>query len=510
MQAMFNFNLILPLVSLFAFYFLFKKIFNDGWISLLGTVSAVSLMAFPILKYTEFTKYLVLPVFLYSLYLFFTEQNRNNSIFLGLMYGIMALSHSTAFIFSSLSIAVIFIYLLYYDRQNFKLSLPYVQSKKWFIIAFLIGFIIAQIYWFEPIFILHGNTKLASQLWSTEDFSSSSVQFSFLTNTLLDMFFNTGSIFAFVSGLLTLAGVVFFFNNYKTLKSSEMFVLLIFLIAFILTFSYFITMPLLGTNFVPGYIFDLYLRVAAVGVAMFGLVNIIQLLGQHGKYLIPIMFVLFVLSAYANYDAWYKGKFEYNPDKGIPELYVSLQGFLMNDGVHGSVLTSNELGFAINALTGKDLVATRRAHNDPFVDFDQYQLDTAIILYGNNLETKKELLKKYNVKYLYADANWVSMEWMVQDGKIAGYSDPLLMFYSSDKEAILVNNGIKYVKLKGWADPAVRGMNVKTYDLLIISPENYDWTGKGPWKDDIDVLLTDSWDYKMDGQLVAALFQVSN
>ncbi len=240
MQAMLNFNFLLPAASLISFYFLFKKIFSDGWVSLLATVSAVSLMAFPIFKYTEFTKYIVLPIFLYSLYLFFSEQNRKNSIFLGLMYGIMAISHSTAFVFSSLAIAVIFIYLLYSDRQNFKLSLPYIQSKKWFIVAFLIGFIIAQIYWFEPIFIYHGQTPLGSQLWSTDDFSSSSVQFSFLTNTLYDLFFNNGSIFALVSGLLTLAGLFFFYKNSKTLKPNEMFILLIFLTAFALTFSYFI------------------------------------------------------------------------------------------------------------------------------------------------------------------------------------------------------------------------------------------------------------------------------
>lgn len=507
MQAMFSFNIIVPAASLIAFYFLFKKLFSDGWVSLLATISAVSLMAFPIFKYTEFTKYVILPLFLYSLYLFFTEQNRNKSIFLGLMYGIMAISHSTAFVFSSLAIAAVFLFLLYSDKKSFSISLQYLQLKKWFIVAFLIGFIIAQIYWFEPIFVYRGQTPLGSQLWSTEDFSSSTVQFTFLSNTLFDLFLNNGSIFALVSGILTLAGLFFFYKKYKELKSNEIFIFLIFFVSFVLTFSYFITMPLLGTNFVPGYVFDLYLRVAAVGVAMFGLLNIIALAGSSGKYVIPIMFCLFIISTYANYDAWYKGRFEYY--RAIDPQYLSLQEFLIKDGVHGSVLSSNELSFAVNALSGKDLVASRRAHNDPFVNFDKYQLDAAIMLYGNNLETKKQLFKKYDVKYLYVDGGWPSTEWMIQNGNIVSYSDPLLMFYSLEKEQILSENEIKYLKIKGWVDPSVRGINAKTYDLIIISPENYNWTGKGPWKDDIDPFLNDAWDYEVNGQLSAALFKVS-
>jgi len=510
MQAMFNFNFILPAISLLAFYFLFKKIFQDGWISLLATFSAVSLMVFPLFKYTEFTKYIVVPFFLYALYLFFTEQNRRNSILLGLMYGIMGISHSTAFVFASLSIAAIFACLFYQDKQNFKFSLDYFRSKQWFAIAFIIGFVIAQIYWFEPIFVYHGSTPLGSQLWSTEDFSSSAVQFSFLTTTLTEIFFNTGSLFALAMGLLALAGLFHLFKNLKSLKQNEQFILIIFLVAFALVFSYFITMPLLGTNFVPGYIYDLYLRTTLVMVSITGLLFAMSYLGQNGKYLILLMFILLLLSTFANYDGWYQGRFYFHPEKTLPEMYLSLQNHLKGANPHDSILTSNEIGFAINALTGNDVMVSRRAQNDPFVDFDQYQLDAAIILYGNNVELKKSLLKKYNVKYLYADANWVGMEWIVQNEQVVGYSDPLLLFYSPEKEAVLIKNGIKYVKLKGWVDPAVRGTNVKTYDLLVISPENYDWTGKGPWKDDIDVLLTDDWEYKIEGQLAAALFKVNN
>lgn len=509
MNAMLAFNYIIPLASLLAFYFLFKKFFENGWVALLGSLIAVSYTVFPIVKYTEFTKYIVLPLFLYSAYLFFKEQNRKNAIVLGLVYGVMALAHSTAFVFASVIVVATFAYLIYREK-SFSLSVEFVLSRKWYLLAFLLGFLIAQIYWFEPLFVYFGKVKLGSQLWSIADFSRPSVQFGFLFDQLKGLFFNTSSVFSFLRSLLALGGLALLLKNRNQLKEQEVFIALLFAITFALTFSYFITMPLLGTNFIPNYLSDMYLQPITILLMLEGLAWTAWYAKKYWWLPLAVLFLAWLWYSYAAYDDWYNGQWFNVGRRPLSPLYTGLQGYLLkNTDVHDLILTNNELGFGINGLTGRGLVLTRRSQNDPFIDFDRYQLDGAIMLYGNNREKKIELLKKYNVKYIYADVNWPGLEWQILNGKVVGYFDPIMLFYSPENEKALQENGIKYVKINGWVDPAIRGPDYRTFDLLIVTYDNYDMSGKGPWKSDIDDLLTPVWDYKEDGQVVAMLYKVN-
>lgn len=515
-DAMLKFELILPAISLAAFYILFRKLFGNEWISVLGAISAVSYTAFPLLKYTVFTKYVIVPLFIYSLYLFFKNQGLKTSILLGVMYGAMALSHSTAFVFSTGVILCVFAYMLYSDRSSLSLAPAYLSSKKWFAVAFLLGFIIAQIYWFEPIFIYHGKAGLASQLWSTEDMGNPSVQWAFVANTLGTTFFRTYSLFQLAISLLCLAGLAMLAKDIRSLKDYEAFSLIIFAFAFALAFSYFITMPLLNTNFVPGYVQDMYLTLGALMVSLVALKRIMEndSYSKYSQAILAVLFVLLLLDLAGSYSGWKTNLAYYHPENPVPFLYPafydSLQQYILkNSDAHDVILTSNEAGFAVNALTGREVMLSRRAQNDPFVDFDRYQIDGAKILYGNNLQEKISLLKKYNVKYIYYDLMWVNLEWHMKDGKIYTYSDPLMAFYSSQNENALAVSGVRYARMTGWVDPAVRNSNVKMYDLLLVTPDNYDSTGKGLWKDDIDHLLTEAWRYDDNGQTVAVLYKVN-
>jgi hypothetical protein len=519
MQAMFSFNLLLPLAALVATFFLFKKLFEDPWLALVGSIMLVSFFAFPILKYTEFTKFIVTPFFLYSLYSFFKNQDKRNTLLLGLSYGLMGISHSTAFIFASALIVFVFAYMLYADRKSFALTLNYAMSKQLLVAAFLIGFIISQLYWFEPIFVYHGQTQLASQLWSTDDYSNPIVQQSFLWNTLRALFFSFDSLDALVLTILTLAGFAYLFINRKALKEHELFAVIAFGVAFILTFSYFITMPLFGTNMVPDYIYGLYLTTARILIAVIGLVFVIGYIPGRRMLILAIIALSFLASIYLGYDAWHKGKFYFNPERTLEDNFPganSLQAYLMEKtSPHDVILSSNEVSFALNAISGNNVLLSRRAHNDPFVDFDRYQMDGAIMFYGSDPQKRLALMKKYNVSYLYVDSVWLPTEWQFsKEGALVGYSDPILLFYSPQKEAELVLNGIKYKKTHGYVDPSVRGPNVKTYDLLIVTIDNYNINqngmplGKGIWNPGIDGSLTEVWS-KFDSNRYAILYKVN-
>jgi hypothetical protein len=301
-------------------------------------------------------------------------------------------------------------------------------------------------------------------------------------------------------------------KNIKSLKDYEAFSLIVFAFSFVLTFSYFITMPLLNTNFVPNYVQDMYLTLGALMVSLIALKRIIEMenYSKYAKVIFGILLLLLILELAGSYSSWKDTLSRYHPENPIPWFYPQLQQYLLaNSNVSDVVLTSNEIGFAINALTGQEVMLSRRSQNDPFVDFDPYQIDAAKILYGNNLQEKLSLLKKYNVKYIYYDPQWVSMEWAIQDGKVYGYIDPLMAFYSIQNENELASSGVKYTRMTGWVDPAVRTSNVKMYDLLLVTPDNYDSSGKGLWNDDIDSLLTEVWNYNENGQTVAVLYKVN-
>ena len=501
MDAMLKVDIILVPLSLILFFMFFKELFGDSWLGLAGAISSVGYTSFPLLKYTPFTAVIMVPLFLYSCVLFFRKQDARNSILLGITYGLVSLSHGTGFIFSTIFLAVMFGYMLLSKRKEIKITAEYIISKKYFICAFLIGFLIAQAYWFGPIFVYHGNAGLGSLIWGYEDLGNWVVQESTLFNYLGSIFFDTTSIFRIAVGVLSLLGVLLLVKKYKKLEEHETFAALFFGTSVLLTFSYFVTMPVLGTHFAPNYLLELYLVPAAIVLFVIGLKYVHEKLNRT-RYVAIAFAILWLLHMSAVYGGWSNGPWIANGQAPLPQFYLQLQQWLVqNTSVHDRVLSNNELGFAVNALSGNDILMTRRAQNDAFADFDQYQRDAIIILYGNNTAKKIELMKKYNVKYLYFDYNWYAM--------LQYDFDPPLLFYSAENAKELDENGVKYTRKFDWVDPSVRSSEVRQFDVLYVQPENNDQTGKGPWKDDIDYLLTPVWSYNDGNHTISALYRVS-
>jgi hypothetical protein len=161
-------------------------------------------------------------------------------------------------------------------------------------------------------------------------------------------------------------------------------------------------------------------------------------------------------------------------------------------------------------MTGRELLVSRRAQNEPFVDFDKRELAAAVIFYGNNLDEKKRLIQEYEVDYIYADYNWVGTEFYFDEvGQMSGLFDPLLVLDTTENRAYLDANGVRYTPMVTWIDPSVKGPLVRLYDVLLIGPENYEMSGYGPWENGLDPHLEEAFSQEAGGGTIAVLYRIN-
>jgi len=192
----------------------------------------------------------------------------------------------------------------------------------------------------------------------------------------------------------------------------------------------------------------------------------------------------------------------------LPENMLEMQSAVFeNTNVNDVFLSTYELTFALNSLTGRKGLVSRRAHNSPYIDMDQRTADAAIILYGNNDSLRRDLLEKYSVNYLYWDHYWMNSEYSVDpDGQLKGVFDPMLVIDTPAYRQYLDSNGVNYFAQRTWIDPSVKGEDIVTYDLLFILPAKMDW--QHPWTDGFDKYLESFWEYEKDGQVISRLYEI--
>ena len=229
----------------------------------------------------------------------------------------------------------------------------------------------------------------------------------------------------------------------------------------------------------------------------------------HFKYALGILAIAFLITAYFSYSTWQSGQWLEVGKQPLDPMHASLQAYLLNStGPHDIILSNNELSFSINAISGRKLVVSRRSHNSPFMDFDERELAAAEIFYGNDPQRRASLLSQYNVSYVFFSQPWYSLEFSFDsEGRVTDYSDPLMVFSSREAEAELDRYGVKYSSVRGYVDPALRGLEYRRYQLDIISPANYDFSGFGPWKDELDSRLVPVWNNTYGGAY-SALYKV--
>ncbi|WP_456373817.1 hypothetical protein [Methanocaldococcus sp.] len=511
MKGMFYFSIVIFIVSSVIWFYLFRVLFKDDWIALIGVVLANGISSYPILKYTNFTHQIMLPLFVIALYLTYKERKIIYYALLGLIYGLLTLSHMVAFIGATLIILIFIVYEIYKNRDKI---IDYLKENiiKWGVFG-IIAVPILMLYWYKPLFIYHLHRPYDRLHMDIIDFGRLDVQIMFLFDMIKTYLLNFSSIGNIISTLLVWLGI---YAYYKSENSIEKEFIKIFGIGSLFaTFCYFITEPLLKIHFVPTYMHRFYLWLLAILIGLFGLKYIKERFKLYDNKNIIVFGVLFILLfanttfAFVNYIN--NNKWANVGKQPLPEMYKSLQHYLLtHTNVNDVILSTKELIFMIHAISGRKVMVIRWAQlNDPYIDLSQRDVDAAIILYGNNTKKKLELIKKYHIKYLYWDYNWISSEFEFDRyGRLIGIYDPLMALDKPKYREELDKYGVKYIPIKFWLDPANRNKYVRKFNVLIISPQNY-YNFTNPWKPDLNKYLVEVWNYTYNGKKIAVLYKIN-
>lgn len=520
LDAMIYFSFLLILITLPVFYFILLYIFENKNIALLGLLVLLTFNEFPVFKYTSFTKILLIPLIFFCLYYFLKKPSIKAAIFFGIVYGLAAISHSVAFIAVNLLLFVVFLYCIFSGalniaKFNFSKQVFIKNFKKYFLfflIIFLIGFAIAQLYWFKPIFVYHGQAQLESQKWSISDFTDFSVQIDFLFDTIKNIFFNISSLQGIILSILALAGIFFLIKNWKEKQKHTLlyyFIILTLIVGILAALHYFFTENLFETNFAPGHLRSFLLDFPVVFIMLYGIKCVFHKWKKYTKQVFAVLFIILIMfQVQAHIDKNNEDYFQHakNP---LDEQFLEMQEFIQeNTQINDVFLSTNSLSFMLNGLTGRKLVVTRRAQNSPFLDFDQREADAAVILYGKDDAKRKELLEKYGVNYVYWDYRWIETEYYFdkETFKIESANDPLTVFDKPGWREYFDLYGVPYKAVNDHLDPAAND-DYEELDILRILPEYSNMIQ--PWHSGLNNYLEEVWRYEEEGLTLANIYKVN-
>jgi hypothetical protein len=221
--------------------------------------------------------------------------------------------------------------------------------------------------------------------------------------------------------------------------------------------------------------------------------------------LLGIIFILYINDHVQsiNTDQWYT-----QARSELPSYLSEDSNWIMTNTNRSDVfLAGNEDSFALNALSARKVVTYRRTHASTYTDMNQRMLDAGLMLYSNNDTVREELFKKYDVKYLYWTVRWFDNEFQVNDqGQLTGFFDPLSIEYTAQREQVLKENNVTYIRTTYYLDPAWSPTFPKR-DLLIILPSRFNLAD--PWSTEMDKHLQLLKETKYDNQLASRIYKVN-
>jgi hypothetical protein len=513
LTSMFTISIISTIISILLWYKVLDKLFEKNLIVLIFGLIFIAFKSSIILKYTNFALAIHLPLFILTLYNFMLTRKKVDALFLGVVYGLSALTYIIMFVGATLILLQFLILEIIQSYRNRELKIYFEKNIILFSIILLVSIPLAFIYWFEPVFVHQLHSYYNRAKLDFPNFGLANVQTDFVINTFVSVFFNFKSIMASVFTILHLIGFIYLFIDKSFLSR---FILKYFIASLLLGFSFFITEPLLDTNFIPPRLNLFFLNSSVFLLTLFAIYHIILFKFKEEKFNIAkyiFIVVLIIIFAIVKYDSfenkknskWYKkGQNPINP------IYNDVGKYLReNSTVDDVVLTTKELGFALNSVSGIKLISGRWAHNgSPYTDLSQRDLDVALLLYGNNLTKRDKLIQDYGVKYLFWSYYWVGSEFTFdKKGKLINTFDPLIVFDKEKYISQLLENQVFYFRNRYWLDPSVRKKDVNKYDIAVISPKNYRNSRK-PWAQDMNKRLKKVWSYKNGNQELAVLYEI--
>jgi len=462
----------------------------------------------PVIKYTEFTAQVLVPFYFDALIGFVESPRPRRALYLGLTLAVLGYAHSVAFV-GGVAIAALcsIAALVIRDRAQGWSAAFATRGRGLAIVA--LGAAPALGYWWRPIFVLHGRTSAHYAEWNggvlMRTFDD---RLSYAAHTL-------GWMVSFEDPARAVLNVLFFAGLFAFVLARDPrrhgAAMLVAAVTFAWMFHYFVTMPILGTHFVPEYVRSMLWAFAILLVAAIPVAFLFDRLRSPRARLAAEALV--VLAAFATLGVRANGLAAddamVNARRPLPPHYAALQAWVLaHTKPDDVVLSSNELSFAWSALTGRKTLVTRRAQNDAFLDMDVRNRDAALILYGHDEALRRDRLKKWGVRYVLWTFDWIPSEFR---GDAAGNVlsvDPMLYFPSADADSEMSRAGIATLAVHGWVDPAMRFPEIPQFDYKVIGPANYERIDH-PWRLELDRYLSHAWSYEVDGHRVAELYRVA-
>jgi len=514
--AMKCFAMIELVLALTLFYLFSNRLFKNKSVALISVMLYLPLMSFPVLKYLQFTITFTLPAYLFAMLYFYEKRNLLSAIIAGIIFGLLGISHSVGFVTGVFFFIIFSIYLLFFehlkkkekkwffDQEAFKHG--FLKTLVFFFVIGLIGSAIAMLYWFKPIFVYHG--VIQQPYLFTQDLSLFSAQLKFVWDSLKGAFFNFSTLFDVFKSIFLIIGVLSIFLL-KKYDASKKFLIIFLITAFVGSFHFLLSEPLLKTNLSPVYMVVFCFGLLTALFAALGVEVITSFAKKYKPYvLIGLMLLLLILNmqqfvSYAKNDKWIAA----GRQPLSPNLVEMQKWVLVNTKVNDVFLSTNELNFALNGLTGRKEVNGRTSHNSMFLDVGKRYAVAAVMLYGNDSEERKKLLREYSVDYLYWDYYWIQSEYVFDDtGKLTSWYDPLIVEDTPVYNELMKKYNVSFFKQHTWPDPAVKGDYIKQLDLIFILPSQFNITH--PWNPGLDKYLEEAWSYSQGGVLVSRIYKV--
>jgi hypothetical protein len=458
-----------------------------------------------LVKYVDFTAAIVVPVYYHALYRTLRSPRPAPALYLGLVLAVAGYSHAVVFIGGTvIAVGCVLLAALGRLRAGGRGELWAAARTLAFMAACQV---LALGYWYRPIFVYHGRTSLHYVEWNGGETLTTLARRLAFARELLGSFLQFDHAAPAALHLLFLLGVLAAVR--AGVRDRFAAALLMAGATLAWAFHYLLTVPLLGTHFVPGYVWRFLWSFAILLVAAIPVTLLFDRVRGGGARLglEALATALGLALLLGGTRAIAQGPDLSAARRPLPGQYISLQQVVKRNTRPDDVfLSTNELSFALSALTGRQVLVTRRAQNDAFVDMDERNRDAALILYGNDGALRRRLLQRWNIRYLLWSTDWEEGEYQRDAQGKAHYSDPLMFFYNPAYESELQRAGVTTVTDYLWVDPFLRGDEYPRFDLTLVTPDNYQ-APDHPWRPALDSLMREVWSTSYDGRKIVAVYR---
>jgi hypothetical protein len=462
-----------------------------------------------IVKYTEFTGQLLVPLYFDALLLVLRVPRPRHALYLGLVLAALGYAHAVAFV-SGIAIAAGATLWGAWARRGARGLRPELRAGGLALAIVAACSLFALGYWWRPLVEFHGHTSLHYAEWNGGEMVATPTQRHGFASRLLGRALWIGTPANTLLHALAIAGAAML--AFTSARRRFAAVGIVAALTFAWIFHFLLTVPLLHTHFVPEYVryllwtFAALLLAAAPAAWLPERVPLGRAALATGVALVLVATTGLALEVRA--IAREPGTTTAREGRMVPPAYRSLQAWVYaHTRADAVVLSSNELSFGWSALTGRKALVSRRAQNDPFLDLDVRNKDAAIMLYGRDEAMRRERLRRWGIDYVLWSAEWAPLEFGNDARGNVVSVDPLFYFPNVAYDEELRRAGVQSVSVESWVDPYLRGPDFPEFELTIVTPANYA-APDHPWSRTLDPWLDPVWSYREHGRIVAALFHV--